>query len=53
MFTTEELQLILASLNAATIKGSDARFVAQLQDKIMASLTPVPAGMTKIESAKK
>ena len=53
MFTPEELQVILASLNAATIKGSDAQFFAQLQTKIITALTPVPAGMTKIESAKK
>ena len=53
MFTTEELQVILASLNAATIKGSDARFVAQLQEKILASLTPIPEGLTQVTPAKK
>jgi len=39
MYNLPELQLIRAGLDAITIKGADAQFLAQLQLKIEQQLT--------------
>ena len=40
MFTEQELHALLTTLNASTIKAIDAKFVAQLQEKLINALTP-------------
>jgi hypothetical protein len=40
MFTSQELQIIRASLDVITIKGSDAKILSQLQIKIEEFLSP-------------
>lgn len=38
MYELSELQLIRAALDVITIKGADAKFLAQLQSKIEADI---------------
>ena len=39
MYIIPELQLIRAGLDSLTIRGADAKFMAQLQEKIEQQLT--------------
>ena len=40
MYSIPELQLLRAGLDAITIKGADAKFLAQLQIKLEQQLDP-------------
>jgi len=46
-FSLPELQLLRAGLDAITIKGADAQFLAQLQIKLEQQLTQPPVEKTK------
>lgn len=53
MFTLPELQVIRMSLDHITIKGSDAKILAELQFKIEALLESEPQETPSTKSSKK
>jgi hypothetical protein len=53
MFETPELQLIRAGLDSLTIRGADAKFLAQLQIKIESQLNEQTSSSPKITREKK
>jgi hypothetical protein len=53
MFETPELQLIRAGLDSLTIRGADAKFLAQLQIKIESQLNEQTPSSPKTTREKK
>ena len=53
MFNINELNVLRGSLDAITIKGSDAKQIAALQDKVEMHITNIKAGPPTNKSTKK
>ena len=53
MFNINELSVLRGSLDAITIKGSDAKQIAALQDKVEQHITNIKAGPPTNKSTKK
>lgn len=47
-----ELQILRQSLDAITIKGSDAQFIASLQYKLESEMNQISAMMAQVEKEK-
>lgn len=47
-----ELQILRQSLDAITIKGSDAQFIANLQYKLESEMNQISAMMAQVEKEK-
>jgi hypothetical protein len=47
-----ELQILRQSLDAITIKGSDAQFIANLQYKLESEINQISAMMAQVEKEK-
>jgi hypothetical protein len=53
MFNVNELSVLRGSLDAITIKGSDAKQIAALQDKVEMHINNLKAGPSVNKSSKK